>query len=294
MLERVAAAEGAAGGVSDDEVAEGLQRRLTALEEYRPAEWAAFGAFETLDGRRVRTPEERRDEERAVTAEEVRRVAADACREVLAVVPSGVRVPDDWAPARAASHEPVQGRSYAWRGEGDGVLQFGPAGLTRRSGAQTATVIFDHVQAVVRLPDGYRELIGDDAVSVTIEPTLWVGGPSLVSLVDAEFEGAAAERFIDLPPRPASEIPTPHQADAGAAPAQVPVVPPSRGKFFLTSFFVSMGVLLMVILVFALTGLSDTLFVPAMLVFVGGTVSTMSSMWKDRRRAYDEWLAERA
>jgi zinc protease len=292
-LERIAAAPGAEGGVTDDEVAEGLQRRLTMLEECRPAEWAAHGALEILEGRPVSTLEGLREEERSVTAEAVRAVAA-ASQDILAVVPSGVRVPDEWTPARSAIHEPVKGRSYAWRGEGEGVLVLSPTGLTSRAGEQTATVIFEHVQAVTRRPDGYRQLIGDDAVSITIEPNLWIGGPSLVSVLDETLEGTAAERFIDLPERPASEIPRPRAAgDAAVAAGSVPLAPPSKLKFFLTSFFVSMGVLMLVIMAFALTPLNEDWLGPALLVFVGGTVTTTSSMWKDRRQAYEQSLVER-
>ena len=48
-----------------------------------------------------------------------------------------------------------------------------------------ATVVFASCRAVLAWPDGRRVLIAPDGISVTVEPTLWERGSSIVTTIDA-------------------------------------------------------------------------------------------------------------
>lgn len=145
---------------------------------------------------------------RQVTAEGVAASARLAVASAVAAVPDGVAPPDGpWGRAAATTGEPLSGVEVRGldpaRAE---VMVVSPEGLTWRCGTEHLTVVRDRVAAVLHWQDGRRVVIGEDANRIVVEPTLWLGGRSVVRHVDEVF---AADLRVDQGEREASQVPRP-------------------------------------------------------------------------------------
>lgn len=103
---------------------------------------------------------------------------------------------------------PVDGRRLSASARGGTELVLGQGGVSRHEGGGHATVRFDAVAALLRHPDGGRELIGLDGVRVPVEPTL----TRISSSELATLDGAVGEsRIVDLPARRPEDVPRPRR-----------------------------------------------------------------------------------
>ncbi|GAA4987905.1 M16 family metallopeptidase [Kitasatospora paranensis] len=185
--------------------------RNRALEELNSHETEAAGlpglARDLLLGRPAVDRDRARAAVEALTVADMRRVAGEVWDAALLMTPSGTSA--DWAGFHAApttSGERVAGRhwpSLAREGFGivigdDGVSMVGPDGQ--------ATVRYDACAAVLTLPDGARRLIGTDAITVDVEPTLYGIPAGEIARIDAALPPTAV---VPLPARSADRIPQP-------------------------------------------------------------------------------------
>jgi zinc protease len=93
-------------------------------------------------------------------------------------------------------------------------LVVSPQGVSFVDREEAATVKFDACAAMLIWPDGARSLVGDDAIIVRIEPTLFKDGHAPGPYLDATVP---ADRRIVMPPRDPEQIPKPRGAAATAA-----------------------------------------------------------------------------
>jgi predicted Zn-dependent peptidase len=158
----------------------------------------------------TRYPIDSRDElvrmVKAVTAAEVHSVAVAAHESALLMAPVGRTA--DWAGFTAAptgSTEVIDGVAYPAIAEPRDRILVGAAGVSTISadGAK-ATVRFDDCAAMLAWPDGGRQLIGNDAIAVRIEPTLLRRGGRI--RID---DRVPAQVHVPMPPREPNEIPRP-------------------------------------------------------------------------------------
>ena len=178
-------------------------------------------AFDLLVGEPVRAVDEVVTDLKAVTTEDVHAVATEALATALLMTPHGRTA--DWAgysAAPASSTSAVDGTTYAGIGDASDRLIVGADGVTRAwSSGELATVRFESCAAVLALPDGARQLIGDDGISVRIEPTLYRDGRRIA--IDERIPPGVR---VDLPARDPAEIPRPTPVATGtstpAAPAR--------------------------------------------------------------------------
>ena len=177
---------------------------------------------------------------RQVTAEGVAASARLAAATAVAAIPDGVAPPDGtWGRAAPTTDEPLSGVEVRGldpsRAE---VMVVSPEGLTWRCGGEHLTVVRDRVAAVLHWQDGRRVVIGEDANRIVVEPTMWLGGRSVVNHVDAVF---AADLRVEQPERSPRHIPQPPRTAA-------PVPPPSSAQRLWSIWWPRWKVLLMVLL----------------------------------------------
>ncbi|MDP9797906.1 putative Zn-dependent peptidase [Catenuloplanes nepalensis] len=144
---------------------------------------------------------------RAVTPEDVAEVAAEAHASSLLMVPDG-RGPD-WAGFTAAptqSSRAVYGDRHPLLANRSQAMITGPEGVSLQGGGSLVTVRFGEVAAMLAWPDGARRLIGFDAITVHVEPTLFAGGPAALAEIDAAVR---PELRVDLPARDPENVPQP-------------------------------------------------------------------------------------
>ncbi|WP_211193151.1 insulinase family protein [Actinoplanes sp. TBRC 11911] len=196
-----------AGRIHETDLAAVVKQRVEGLEEAaRRGATVSGQALNLLVGAPVRDVAEMIDEVRAVTVAEVADVAAAAVASGLLRTP-GTRA--DWAGYAAApgfSDHTVDGTSYAALAEPRDHLIIGADGVSRTSSDTTATVRFDACSIVLAWPDGGRQLVGHDAMVVTVEPTLYADGRAAVTRLD---EHIPAGLRVDLPARDPDGIPQP-------------------------------------------------------------------------------------
>ncbi|WP_433793379.1 insulinase family protein [Actinoplanes sp. CA-252034] len=206
-----------AGQIDPDEVAAVVKLTAEGLRDSESRGARLPGqAFNLLAGREVQTLEEALAEVRAVTAAEVAGVATEAYAAGLLMVPPGSTA--EWAgytAAPAMSDTVPPGRVH--RGRRDRALRLisGDEGVGVTGHGVVAAVRWDSCAALLAWPDGGRRLIGEDAVTVRVEPTLYRGADRVVREVDARVP----ERLrIEMPPRDRDDIPQPEPAprDGGA------------------------------------------------------------------------------
>lgn len=164
-------------------------------------------AFNMLVGWPNQTVEEKVAELRAVTVDDVRRVAGEALGTGLLMTPENRRA--DWAgfvAAPAASDIAVPGTAYQSLQDPQTRLIVGPDGVTLHRGDELITVRHDACSAVLAWPDGARVLIGHDAVTVRVEPTLYAGVAAALASIDAQVP---PQLRVDMPARAPDDIPQP-------------------------------------------------------------------------------------
>lgn len=84
-------------------------------------------------------------------------------------------------------------------------LVVGPEGVSLIRGQATGTVRYADCAALLKWPDGARELVGRDALTIRIEPTLW----RLKKHAGTIDSMAPAGRSVTMPYRPKEQIPRP-------------------------------------------------------------------------------------
>ncbi|WP_229073900.1 insulinase family protein [Actinoplanes sp. DH11] len=166
-------------------------------------------AVNVLAGRGVRGVEEAVAEVRAVTVDDVAEVSAAAYRAGLLMAPAGTTTgPDGWTAAPGVSEAAVTGRTHRARGNRGLRLVHGADGVSVVEGDAIRTVRYDACAAVYAWPDGGRRLIGDDAIAVRVEPTLYRDGAAAVADIDARTPPGTR---IEMPPRDPERIPQPRR-----------------------------------------------------------------------------------
>lgn len=166
-------------------------------------------AFNVLAGRGVRGVDEAVAEVRSVTVDDVVRVAAAAYQAGLLMAPAGTGVaPDGYTAAPEVSGAAVTGRTHRARRNRGVRLVHGADGVSVIEGDAIRTVRYDTCAAVLAWPDGGRRLIGDDAIAVRVEPTLYRHGAAVVADIDARTPPALR---VEMPPRDPDAIPQPRR-----------------------------------------------------------------------------------
>lgn len=167
-------------------------------------------AFAVLTGAEHPSADELAIELKSVTVADVHEVAVEALGSALLMVPDGRRA--DWAgftEAPSNSEHVVQGTAYP-AVEGGGVrLVVGPEGVTVADTRDAVTVRYDQCSAVLGWPDGRRLLIGHDAVTVAVEPTMFAGAAVALPYLDAAVPPYLR---VAMPARDPATIPQPDPA----------------------------------------------------------------------------------
>lgn len=166
------------------------------------------GAAELLlAGRPPRSLDEQRAELWAATAVDLHAVAREAAGSALAQVPRGERL--DWAGyAEAPTHSSytVQGQRFAAVNQDGTALVVGGEGVSLVTDDGPVTVRYRACAAKLGWPDGGRVLIGDDGISVQVEPELYGVAPQALAGIDAAVHPASV---VWLPPRQNRPRPSP-------------------------------------------------------------------------------------
>ncbi|MEH1011814.1 insulinase family protein [Micromonospora sp. CPCC 206060] len=152
----------------------------------------------------------------AVTVDDLHGVATEMMGSALLMVPEGCRA--DWAgftEAPTCSTGVVDGTPYLAR-DGEGQLQVGVDGVSYLGPGGPLTVRYADCAALLCWPDGARQLIGADAISLRIEPTLFHLHPATLPMLDSQVP---VDRRVTMPARPAERIPQPEPAAQPAVPA---------------------------------------------------------------------------
>jgi predicted Zn-dependent peptidase len=193
---------------------------------------AAFGA---LIGAALRQSAELLTDLETVTVDALRPIAETAANNALLMVPEGRSA--DWAGFVAApttSTAAVVGTRYPMRNDSEHAVIIGADGVSLVSGDAVATVHFAQCAVLLAWPDGGRMLIGDDALAVRLEPTVYAVDPAALRQVDEAMPG---ERLVRLPARNPDSIPKPPapKTTPASAPASAPAAPaaPARKTRFL-------------------------------------------------------------
>ncbi|GID96338.1 M16 family metallopeptidase [Amorphoplanes digitatis] len=196
------------GRIEQADVDSVVAKRADALDNAEV--WASrlpSSAFAELTGEPQPSNEELIGELRNVTVGDVHEVAVEALGSALLMVPPHRSA--DWAGFTAAptsSESAVEGRAYRSL-EGDGArLVIGDQGVSLVGERETVTVRFDGCAAVLGWADGRRTMIGDDAITLTVEPTLFAAGSAVPPVIDA---AVPAHLRVTMPAREPSAIPRP-------------------------------------------------------------------------------------
>ncbi|SCL38323.1 Predicted Zn-dependent peptidase [Micromonospora rhizosphaerae] len=166
-------------------------------------------ALNLLTGEPNLTVDELRAELNSVTLADLHQVVQEVTATALLMVPDGHTA--DWAgftEAPTRSTHTVTGTAYQQR-EGDAELRVGVDGVSYLGPGGPHTVRYAECAAMLAWPDGARRLIGYDAISVHIEPTLFDLHPGAIHVIDQQVP---ADRRLPMPARPPEQIPQPYAA----------------------------------------------------------------------------------
>lgn len=147
----------------------------------------------------------------AVTAEEVRAVAGEFKANALAQVPV---IGLDWAGWRDVNGQvldPVQGKTVRSL-DGEHQLVLSPDGVTFVAGSANVTVRYTSLALLIDHADGGIEMIGNDACTIRIEPTLFPLTPDERHRL---VQRADPARTVRRPARRPDEIPRPDNRRRG-------------------------------------------------------------------------------
>ncbi|MGC9665563.1 M16 family metallopeptidase [Planosporangium sp. 12N6] len=170
-------------------------------------------AVDLVTGQPDHSLDELREQLHAVTVEDVHEVAVEAMGAALLMVPEGHRA--DWAgftAAPTASERAVSGAGYRSREDIAQKLIVGPEGVSIVAPDAVATVRYDQCAAKLAWPDGARQLIGYDGMSLRIEPTLYAVTPAALAPIDAAVPASVT---VPMPARRPDAIPQPDTRQAG-------------------------------------------------------------------------------
>jgi zinc protease len=202
-----------AGRIDGDDIAAYLAKlHDRALHPDAEAGLLADSAFDLLTGTPVRDLERRIADLESVTTADVHAVAGETWDAALLMVPAGRTA--DWAGFTAApthSAGTVTGPKIASRQSDRLSLYIASDGVMHTLDDESATVKFDQVAAMMSWADGARRLVGDDAISVHIEPTMWELPPQMIAQIDASVP---PDRVINFPARSPDNIPQPKAPEA--------------------------------------------------------------------------------
>lgn len=173
-------------------------------------------ALNVLTGEPNLTIDEHRAELKAVDLADLHEVAGEVMGSALLMVPRGLTA--DWAGFVAApthSTATVDGTTYRAK-EGAGGIRVGEDGVSYLRAEGPLTVRYDDCSVMLTWPDGARQLIGADAITLHIEPTMLELSPGTMAAIDA---GVPADRHVAMPARTPDQIPQPRPLarEAGTA-----------------------------------------------------------------------------
>lgn len=169
-------------------------------------------ALSLLIGHRMLTPDQHREELRAVTVDDLREAAREAWDGGLLQVPTRGA---DWAGLTRAPHDSpsgVSGTLHPSLEDDDVTLIIGETGVTLSTPGGLVTVRYDACAAMTTHPDGGRHLIGLDGFQVAVEPTLF--GDVTAERIAVLDKAVPAAAVVPLPARAAEEIPRPREGSA--------------------------------------------------------------------------------
>jgi zinc protease len=171
-------------------------------------------AIALATGQPVRDLAQRLADLDAVTVADVHAVAQEVWGSALLMVPEGRRA--DWAgfaEAPTTSTETVDGARIGSRQSERLGLHLSSRGVSRTLDGMPTTVTFNEVAAMMAWPDGARRLIGEDAQTVHVEPTLWDLPADVLAQIDA---AVLPPKVIVMPAREPNQIPQPTKPETSA------------------------------------------------------------------------------
>ena len=199
--------------------------------EDRDAARLPIAAMNVLTGYPNPTAEALLAEIRGVTADDVRTVAIEATGSALLLVPAGLSAAwGGYLPAPTYSAAPIGGERYPSRRSDKVALVVGVDGVSLVDASHAVTVRYAECAIALAWPDGGRQLIGFDGVSVRVEPTLHDLPAGLIARIDASVSPV---NLVGMPARDPGAIPqpkTPVEAVPGPAAAAAPVLWPAAAK----------------------------------------------------------------
>jgi zinc protease len=196
--------------VTEQEFDAAAKRLVTAWAAPSAAAAQTRSAAEnTLLGKKTGTVEAWKSRLAGLSPDDLRPVAEEAFGTGVFVLPGGhnpfradiTHVP--WFSPRAISGRearPVDAPFAIAR------LIIGPDGVSLVQAGAASTVRFAECAALEVWPDGARRLIGDDGISVAIEPTMWRLPSDAIARIDGSVPG---DRHVPMPYRPPDGIPRP-------------------------------------------------------------------------------------
>jgi zinc protease len=245
------------GRIDPADVTAVIKAQVSALEQAEEQGGRLPGqAFDLLGERPVRNIEETLAETRGVTHADVVRVAGTAYADGLLMTPEeGVA---DWAgyvPAPTASERAVAGQPYQSLEYPATRLIVGEEGISIADDEQVATVRFATAAAVLAWPDGARQFIGTDGISVRAEPALYHGLAAAIPWLDARVPDHLR---CAMPARDPDRIPAPRPATwSGSTPPAPVVLAGGRGKAGPIVAIIVLSPVALIGLLFALTGITE-------------------------------------
>jgi hypothetical protein len=158
-----------------------------------------------LAGRPMHGIDQLRAELWAATPSDLHAIAREAADTTLAQVPRGERL--DWAGfAKAPTHSSyaVEGRHFPAVDQDGTALVIGGEGVSLVGEGGPVTVLYRACAARLGWPDGGRRLIGEDGLSISVEPELYGVDPHTLAGIDAAVPPSSV---VWLPPRQARPRP---------------------------------------------------------------------------------------
>ncbi|MER7004720.1 insulinase family protein [Dactylosporangium sp. NPDC000555] len=174
-------------------------------------------AADLLVGAALESLDEIRAELRALTVADLHPVALEMLGTGLLQTPRGRDA--EWAgfePAPLWSERPIEGQRFRSRQDGKISVVVGPHGVgLDQEGRPPVAIPFDQCAVALAFPDGGRQLIGFDSLTIRLEPTVFPVPPQVLAQVDA----ALAPVTVPQPPRDPGQIPTGKPLPKAARPA---------------------------------------------------------------------------
>lgn len=178
---------------SDDRVVRGLDSAARS--------WLVTTAQDPAEFVVAEAEEPRTD---AVRPEHVRPALRGLMASVLLQVPDGSEGPVGLSPVPSLSPGVVEGKVFVGARHREGGLRLiiGPRGVTLEPApAVHLTVAWTDCAALLRHPDGRREIVGNDAMVLSFDPADWAQGRTALEVLDTLAPSTVS---VDLPGEPAA------------------------------------------------------------------------------------------